>query len=118
SMIMLVALLYLGYDAGAFIDGFFFSTDWRFLSSGAYQIGLVEQTYLFLGFALAFCIKVPLFPFHTWLRYSHTDAPTAGSVVLASIMLKMGTYGLLRLSFTLFRNAFTTFAPSIASLCF
>ena len=116
SMIMLVALLYLGYDAGAFIDGFFFTTDWRFLSSGAYQIGLVEQTYLFLGFALAFCIKVPLFPFHTWLPYAHTEAPTAGSVVLASIMLKMGTYGLLRVTFPLFPNAFTALAPYMATL--
>lgn len=116
SMIMLVALLYVGYDAGTYLDGFFFSTDWRFLSSGAYQIGLVEQTYLFLGFALAFCIKVPLFPFHTWLPYAHTEAPTAGSVVLAAIMLKMGTYGLLRITLPLFPNAFTTFAPYMATL--
>lgn len=116
SMIMLVALLYVGYDAGTQLDGLFFSTDWRFLSSGAYQIGLVEQTYLFLGFALAFCIKVPLFPFHTWLPYAHTEAPTAGSVVLAAIMLKMGTYGLLRVTLPLFPNAFTTFAPYMATL--
>ena len=116
SLIMLVGLIYVGYDAGAFINGFQFTTDWRFLSSGAYQVGLVQQTYLFLAFALAFCIKVPLFPFHTWLPYAHTEAPTAGSVVLAAIMLKMGTYGLLRVCLPLFPNAFTEFAPYMATL--
>ncbi|MDZ7681709.1 MAG: NADH-quinone oxidoreductase subunit M [Fodinibius sp.] len=116
SLIMLVGLIYAGYDAGASIEGYQFTTDWRFLSSEAYQVGLVEQTYLFLAFALAFCIKVPLFPFHTWLPYAHTEAPTAGSVVLAAIMLKMGTYGLLRVCLPLFPNAFTEFAPYMATL--
>jgi len=116
SLIMLVALLYVGYDAGNFMQGVSFSTDWRFLSGPVYQIGLVQQTYLFLAFALAFCIKVPLFPFHTWLPYAHTEAPTAGSVVLAAIMLKMGTYGLLRVCMPLFPNAFTEFAPYFAVL--
>lgn len=116
SLIMLIGLIYLGYNAGAFIEGFQFTTDWRFLSSDAYQIGLVEQTYLFLAFALAFCIKVPLFPFHTWLPYAHTEAPTAGSVVLAAIMLKMGTYGLLRICLPIFPNAFVEFAPYMATL--
>ncbi|MDX1618073.1 MAG: NADH-quinone oxidoreductase subunit M, partial [Balneolaceae bacterium] len=116
SLIMLVGLIYLGYDAGAAMEGYVFSTDWRFLSSGGYQIGLVEQTWLFLAFALAFCIKVPLFPFHTWLPYAHTEAPTAGSVVLAAIMLKMGTYGLLRVCLPLFPNAFMEFAPYMATL--
>ncbi|SHF40172.1 NADH dehydrogenase subunit M [Fodinibius roseus] len=116
SLIMLVGLIYLGYDAGSSLQGYVFSTDWRFLSSGAYQIGLVEQTYLFAAFALAFCIKVPLFPFHTWLPYAHTEAPTAGSVVLAAIMLKMGTYGLLRVCLPIFPNAFVEFAPYMAAL--
>ncbi len=116
SLIMLVGLIYLGYDAGAFMEGARFSTDWRFLSSAEYGIGLVEQTWLFLAFALAFCIKVPLFPFHTWLPYAHTEAPTAGSVVLAAIMLKMGTYGLLRICLPVFPNAFMTFAPYLATL--
>lgn len=116
SLVMLVGLIYLGYDAGAFMEGARFSTDWRFLSSAEYGIGLVEQTWLFLAFALAFCIKVPLFPFHTWLPYAHTEAPTAGSVVLAAIMLKMGTYGLLRICLPVFPNAFMTFAPYLATL--
>jgi len=116
SLIMLVALLYLGYHAGAATGGYEFTADWRFISGPGYTIGLVEQTYMFLAFALAFCIKVPLFPFHTWLPYAHTEAPTAGSVVLAAIMLKLGTYGLLRICMPVFPNAFMEFAPWMAGL--
>ena len=116
SLIMLVALIYLGYNAGAASGIYTFTADWRFISSPEYTIGLVEQTYLFLAFALAFCIKVPLFPFHTWLPYAHTEAPTAGSVVLAAIMLKMGTYGLIRVCMPIFPNAFMEFAPWLATL--
>lgn len=116
SLIMLIGLIYLGYHAGEAVNGGIFTTDWRVITSPAYQIGLVEQTYLFLSFALAFSIKVPLFPFHTWLPYAHTEAPTAGSVVLAAIMLKMGTYGLLRVCLPAFPNATATFAPYIAVL--
>ncbi len=116
SLIMLVGLIYLGYDAGSVMEGFAFTADWRFLASPFYHPGLVEQTWMFLAFAIAFCIKVPLFPFHTWLPYAHTEAPTAGSVVLASIMLKMGTYGLLRICLPIFPNAFTAFAPWMAAL--
>jgi len=116
SLIMLVALLYLGYNAGAAMGGVDFTADWRFIASPEYTIGLVEQTWLFLAFSLAFCIKVPLFPFHTWLPYAHTEAPTAGSVVLAAIMLKMGTYGLIRVVLPAFPNAFMEFAPYMAVL--
>ncbi len=116
SLIMLVALIYLGFHAGAASGVFNFTADWRFISSPEYTIGLVEQTYMFLAFALAFCIKVPLFPFHTWLPYAHTEAPTAGSVVLAAIMLKLGTYGLLRVTMPIFPNAFMEFAPWLAGL--
>jgi NADH-quinone oxidoreductase subunit M len=116
SLIMLVGLIYLGYYAGNAVNHGVFTTDWRILASPAFHIGLVQQTYLFLAFALAFCIKVPLFPFHTWLPYAHTEAPTAGSVVLAAIMLKMGTYGLLRFCLPLFPNASMTFAPYLAVL--
>jgi NADH-quinone oxidoreductase subunit M len=71
------------------------------------------QTWFFLAFALAFLIKVPLFPFHTWLPDAHVEAPTAGSVILAGVMLKMGTYGLLRFAFPLFPEAALRFAPYI-----
>lgn len=116
SLLMLVALIYLGYNAGAASGIYSFTADWRFISGPAYTIGLVEQTWLFLAFALAFCIKVPLFPFHTWLPYAHTEAPTAGSVVLAAIMLKLGTYGLVRVCLPVFPNAFAEFAPVMAIL--
>jgi NADH-quinone oxidoreductase subunit M len=66
--------------------------------------------WFFLAFALAFVIKVPLFPFHTWLPDAHVEAPTAGSIILAGVMLKMGTYGLLRFAFPLFPGAAQEFA--------
>jgi NADH-quinone oxidoreductase subunit M len=74
------------------------------------------QTWLFLAFALAFAIKVPLFPLHTWLPDAHVQAPTAGSVILAGVLLKMGTYGLVRFAFPLFPEAAVTFAPYLAAL--
>ncbi|HEX9629138.1 MAG TPA: NADH-quinone oxidoreductase subunit M, partial [Pyrinomonadaceae bacterium] len=74
------------------------------------------EFWLFLAFALAFCIKVPLWPLHTWLPDAHTEAPTAGSVILAGVLLKMGTYGLLRFNFGLFPNASRQFAPVMISL--
>jgi NADH-quinone oxidoreductase subunit M len=74
------------------------------------------QLWLFLAFTLAFAIKVPLFPFHTWLPDAHVEAPTAGSVILAGVLLKMGTYGLLRFAFPLFPDAALQLAPWIALL--
>src|SRR5215207_5435715 len=74
------------------------------------------EFWLFLAFALAFCIKVPLFPFHTWLPDAHTEAPTAGSVILAGVLLKMGTYGLLRFNLALFPNASREWALVIITL--
>ncbi|MDR1989985.1 MAG: NADH-quinone oxidoreductase subunit M [Acidobacteriaceae bacterium] len=74
------------------------------------------QFWFFLAFALAFAIKVPLFPFHTWLPDAHVEAPTAGSVILAGVLLKMGTYGLVRFAFPLFPAAATFFAPYLAFL--
>ncbi len=74
------------------------------------------QFWFFLAFALAFAIKVPLFPFHTWLPDAHVEAPTAGSVILAGVLLKMGTYGLVRFAFPLFPAAATFFAPYLATL--
>jgi NADH-quinone oxidoreductase subunit M len=93
---------------------------------GSYSFDLVKlyqlkipfgtQVWLFLAFALAFSIKVPLFPFHTWLPDAHVQAPTAGSVILAGVLLKMGTYGLVRFAFPLFPEAATYFAPVLAVL--
>jgi NADH-quinone oxidoreductase subunit M len=74
------------------------------------------QTWLFLAFALAFAIKVPLFPFHTWLADAHTEAPTAGSVLLAGVLLKMGGYGFIRFCLTLFPDAAVNFAPLMMGL--
>src|SRR6202521_499849 len=74
------------------------------------------EFWLFLAFAFAFCIKVPLWPLHTWLPDAHTEAPTAGSVILAGVLLKMGTYGLLRFNFGLFPNAAKQFAPIMITL--
>ena len=75
------------------------------------QIPRPLQFWGFLAFALAFAIKVPIFPFHTWLPDAHVQAPTAGSVILAGVLLKMGTYGLVRFAFPLFPDAALYFAP-------
>src|SRR6185369_150783 len=80
------------------------------------SISAGAQFWLFLAFALAFAIKVPLFPFHTWLPDAHVEAPTAGSVILAGVLLKMGTYGLVRFAFPLFPQAADFFAPFLATL--
>ncbi|MFC2169715.1 NADH-quinone oxidoreductase subunit M [Acidobacteriota bacterium] len=74
------------------------------------------QMWLFLAFALAFAIKVPMFPFHTWLPDAHVEAPTAGSVILAAVLLKMGTYGFLRFALPLFPDAVQKFLPFLAVL--
>ena len=74
------------------------------------------QTWLFLAFALAFAVKVPLFPLHTWLPDAHVEAPTAGSVLLAAVLLKMGAYGFIRLGLPLFPQAAAAFAPALSVL--
>ncbi|MFQ6110880.1 MAG: NADH-quinone oxidoreductase subunit M, partial [Nitrospinota bacterium] len=79
-------------------------------------VALSTQYWLFGAFALAFAIKVPMFPFHTWLPDAHVEAPTAGSVILAGILLKMGTYGFLRFAIPLFPEAALFFAPLIIAL--
>ncbi len=80
------------------------------MTLSANGLATTTQALLFGAFAIAFAIKVPLFPFHTWLPDAHTEAPTAGSVLLAGVMLKMGTYGLMRFNFALFPEASRAFA--------
>jgi NADH-quinone oxidoreductase subunit M len=75
------------------------------------------QWWVFLAFFLGFAIKVPMFPFHTWLPDAHTDAPTAGSVILAAVLLKMGTYGFLRFSLPILPDATRAFVPMVVLLC-
>jgi NADH-quinone oxidoreductase subunit M len=84
--------------------------------SHAKFLSVVQGRWLFAAFALAFAIKVPIFPLHTWLPDAHTDAPTAGSVILAGVLLKMGTYGLLRFGLYLFPEAARWFAPTFLTL--
>lgn len=79
-------------------------------------IATTTARWIFLSFALAFAVKVPLFPFHTWLPDAHTNAPTAGSVILAAVMLKIGTYGFLRFGVYLFPEAAVWFAPTLVTL--
>jgi NADH-quinone oxidoreductase subunit M len=85
-------------------------------SSGASPFDWSAARWIFLAFALAFAVKVPLFPVHTWLPDAHTEAPTAGSVILAGVLLKLGTYGLLRFGLYLFPDAANFFAPALVTL--
>lgn len=114
SLLMLVAIIWLGNYATGTPTGF--TTDLRKLMVIAPSIPLGPQGWLFLAFALSFCIKVPVFPLHTWLPDAHTQAPTAGSVVLAAVMLKMGTYGLIRFNLQLFPDASQQYADLISLL--
>ena len=113
SLLMLVAIIALYYlyaDATGFNGTFDFVSILSVMKSGNMTLPPQTATLLFLAFALAFSIKVPLFPFHTWLPDARTEAPTAGSVILAAILLKMGTYGLMRFNFALFPDASKDFA--------
>jgi NADH-quinone oxidoreductase subunit M len=113
SLLMLVAIVWLGLKAGSMgTPNFAYEAIRQLASSGGVGRGtmlfgaVVPATmFMFLAFALAFAIKVPMFPFHTWLPDAHVEAPTAGSVILAGIMLKMGTYGFLRFCLPLFPDA-------------
>ena len=112
SVLMLIAILWIAYYHQS-VTGV---PSFDLVDLYALDIPRALQTWLFLAFAVAFAIKVPLFPFHTWLPDAHVQAPTAGSVILAGVLLKMGTYGLLRFAFPLFPAAALQFAPWIALL--
>jgi NADH-quinone oxidoreductase subunit M len=112
SVLMLVAILGLAYMHSEATGSYSFDL----MKLYALEIAPETQRWLFLAFTVAFAIKVPLFPFHTWLPDAHVQAPTAGSIILAGVLLKMGTYGLVRFSFPLFPLAAEEFAPWIAVL--
>lgn len=112
SALLLVAILFLYSRSGALPAGPTF--DVRELA----QLGLSATTarWLFLAFFVAFAVKVPIFPLHTWLPDAHTEAPTAGSVILAAVLLKIGAYGLIRFNLSLFPEASSYFADAIMVL--
>lgn len=107
SLLMLLAILYMGIQADTFAL--------PELIAQRSAFGDVQNV-LFWGFAIAFMVKVPVWPLHSWLPDAHTQAPTAGSIVLAGVLLKMGTYGLMRFNLPLFPQAAVQFAPIIAVL--
>jgi NADH-quinone oxidoreductase subunit M len=112
SVLMLAAMLWLYAKVGSFD----FVTIQNAIRTGQVAGFATAAPWLFLGFFLAFAVKVPLFPFHTWLPDAHVEAPTAGSVLLAGVLLKMGTYGLLRFNLGLFPEQARQNAPWICTL--
>ncbi|MFQ5738538.1 MAG: NADH-quinone oxidoreductase subunit M [Acidobacteriota bacterium] len=114
SVLMLVAVIALYYFNGA--QSFDLVEITSKLEDGRILLTPMAERLLFLAFFLAFAVKVPLFPFHTWLPDAHVEAPTGGSVILAGVLLKMGTYGLLRFCLPMFPSAAWYFAPWICVL--
>jgi NADH-quinone oxidoreductase subunit M len=114
SLFMLAALIALYFYNGA--ESFHIVQITERLASEEILLSFRAELLLFLAFFLAFAIKVPIFPFHTWLPDAHVEAPTAGSVILAGVLLKMGTYGLLRFCLPMFPNASVELAPLISVL--
>lgn len=108
SLLWLVALLYIGGKAGSFAPGV--------MAQAALALPFKTQAWLFVAFTLAFAIKVPLFPLHTWLPDAHVQAPTAGSVILAGVLLKLGGYGFLKFALPIFPVAALAFAKPLAIL--
>jgi NADH-quinone oxidoreductase subunit M len=112
STMMLISIIYIAYMCAEQTG----HISYDFTDIFRLKIDPGIQLILFLAFALSFAIKVPLFPFHTWLPDAHTEAPTAGSVILAGVLLKMGTYGFLRFNLPLFPDAAAVMAPYMIGL--
>ena len=112
SILMLAAVIYLVYSLNVTTG----ITSFAFADLYRTELPLSVQTLLLAAFALSFAIKVPIVPLHTWLPDAHVEAPTAGSVILAGVLLKMGTYGFMKLAFPLFPDATRLFAPVFGTL--
>ena len=112
SILMLAAVIYLVYSLKTTTG----ITSFAFTDLYGNRLPLGTQSWLFAAFALSFAIKVPMVPLHTWLPDAHVEAPTAGSVILAGVLLKMGTYGFMKLGFPLFPDAARAFTPAIMVL--
>jgi NADH-quinone oxidoreductase subunit M len=120
SALMLVGIIYLytvtnSFDLPSILNNVVVNAQVP-ASALIHPLTQTEERWLFLAFFIAFAIKVPVFPFHTWLPDAHVEAPTAGSVILAGVLLKMGTYGMLRFCLPLFPGASRDFAPIICAL--
>ena len=111
SILMLGAILYLAYTYGKMSNG---QLSFDYFELQRVMLPRHIQILLYFAFTLAFIIKVPMFPVHTWLPDAHTEAPTAGSVILAAVMLKMGTYGYLRFCMGLFPEASIEYSANLA----
>jgi NADH-quinone oxidoreductase subunit M len=113
SLLMLIAILYMAWTFQSLNGGV-----WSFAYDDLLRLDfpLSTQIWLFAAFALTFAIKVPMFPFHTWLPDAHVEAPTGGSVILAGILLKLGTYGFLRFAIPLFPHATAAAQPLLVAL--
>lgn len=120
SMLTFAGVLYLGWKASTIAIGgvqeFSFDLERMYQLSAQGVLSLDVQWWLFIAFFAGFAIKVPLFPMHTWLPLAHTEAPTAGSVILAAVLLKLGTYGFMRLSLPMLPLASVQLAPVIGAL--
>lgn len=114
SVLLLIGIIWTGFLIQPILGSF--TLDMQQIAMNSQYIPVDKQIILFIFFTLGFLIKVPLFPFHTWLPDAHVQAPTAGSVILAALLLKMGTYGLIRFSLNLFPAAFIKLTPIIAVL--
>jgi NADH-quinone oxidoreductase subunit M len=117
SVLMLLGVLALYWQGGNSFDMLsFVGWGFHFENLNLFGLDLNFGKVLFMAFFIAFAVKVPVFPFHTWLPHAHVQAPTAISVILAGVLLKMGTYGILRVCFPLFPEATKWFAPAMAIL--